>query len=290
MNWPVNLQEPMSMPDPSFPIKVNFCGSREYGQVLFPHHWHRHMEFLYVESGEAMIECNAKPIHVQAGDLIVLNSHDLHQGISLSSELVYYALIADLQSLQSPSQDAVETRFITPMTQNRLIFHSYIRGDTGLQRCMEDIIDEFRDRRIGHELAVKSLMYRLLALLVRGYVDDLSDWRHTENRMRNVERFTPILQHIEQHYAEEMTIEQLAELAGLSRFHFSRVFRELTGRTVTEYVNQVRINRAEYLLLNTGMTVSEVAMAAGYNDISYFSRTFKKYRDRAPSDARAGRI
>ncbi|WP_322924220.1 AraC family transcriptional regulator [Paenibacillus campi] len=289
MNWPVDLQEAMSMPDPSFPIKVNFCSSREYGQVLFPHHWHRHIEFLYVESGEAIIECNAKPIHVRSGDLIVLNSNDLHQGISLSNQLVYYALIADLQSLQSPLQDAVEMRFITPMTQNRLLFCSHIEDDAELQHCMENIIAEFRDRRIGHELAVKSLMYRLLALLVRGYVADLSDWRHTENRMRNVERFTPILQYIEQHYAEEMTIEQLAELAGLSRFHFSRLFRELTGRTVTEYVNQVRINRAEYLLLNTSMTVSEVAMAAGYNDISYFSRTFKKYRNIAPSEARVER-
>ncbi|WP_411345319.1 AraC family transcriptional regulator [Paenibacillus sp. WLX1005] len=286
MNWPVDLQEPMSMPDPSFPIKVNFCGSREYGQVMFPHHWHRHMEFLYVESGEAMIECNAEPVHVRAGDLIVLNGNDLHQGTSLSNQLVYYALIADLQSLQSPSQDAVETRFITPMTQNRLLFRTHIRGDAELQRCMEDIIDEFRNRRVGHELSVKSYMYRLLTLLVRGYVADVSNWKHNENRMRNLERFTPILQHIEQCYADEMTIEQLAGMAGLSRFHFSRLFHELTGRTVTEYINRVRINRAEYLLINTGMTVSEVAMAAGYNDISYFSRTFKKYRDVAPSEIR----
>ncbi|WP_200897659.1 AraC family transcriptional regulator [Paenibacillus wulumuqiensis] len=286
MNWPVDLQEPMSMPDPYFPIKLNFCKSYEYGQVMFPHHWHRHMEFLYFESGEAIIECNAEPVHVRAGDLIVLNSNDLHQGTSLSNHLIYYALIADLNSLQSPSQDAVETRFITPMSQNRLLFRSHISGDERLQRCMSEIVEEFRSREIGHELSVKSYMYQLLSLLVRGYVADISDWKHTEHRMKNLERFTPILQYIEEHYAEEITIDRLAGLAGLSRFHFSRLFHELTNRTVTEYINRVRINRAEYLLLNTSMTVSEVAMAAGYNDISYFSRTFKKYRDFAPSETR----
>lgn len=287
MNWPVDLQEPMNMPDPYFPIKMNFCHSSEYGQILFPHHWHPHMEFLYFEEGEAIIECNSVPIHVHAGDMIVLNSNDLHHGISLCNHLVYYALIADLSSLQSLSQDAVETKFITPMTQNRLLFQSYITEDPALDHCMTELVHEFKTRHLGYELSIKSNMYRLLAMLVRQYVIEDSNWQNHHSRIKNLERFTPILQYIEQHYADEIPVEQLAQMAGLSRFHFSRLFHELTNRTVTEYINRVRINRAEYLLLNSSMTVAEIAMASGYNDISYFSRTFKKYRNSSPTEIRA---
>jgi transcriptional regulator GlxA family with amidase domain len=78
-------------------------------------------------------------------------------------------------------------------------------------------------------------------------------------------------------------------MAGLSRFHFSRLFKELTGRSVTEYVNGIRIGRAEYLLYNTTMTVSEIALAAGFHDIYYFSRIFKKFKNVAPTEMRKNR-
>jgi AraC-like DNA-binding protein len=226
---------------------------------------------------------------MEPNDLIVLNSNDLHGGVSASKDLFYYALIFDPAVLHSPIFDATETKFITPITQNLIMFSHKIKNNAEIKSCMLAIVNELKDQQLGYELSIKSHLFRLLTLLVRNYVKHVLTLNDHEVQMRNLQRFAPILQFIEANYQEELSVEILAEMAGLSRFHFSRLFKELTDRTVTEYVNGIRIGRAEYLLYNTTLTISEIALAAGYHDIYYFSRIFKRFKHAAPSDMRKNR-
>ncbi|WP_459954026.1 helix-turn-helix domain-containing protein [Paenibacillus pini] len=274
------------MPNPFFPVKVNDCSANEYGMTLFPHHWHNHIEFLYFSKGSAIIEINSIPHEVHAGEIVVINSNDLHYGTSLSEDLVYYAMIVDMKLLQSQSLDAVETKFITPITQNRILFASKITDDDEMVNCVTSLIKELKERPFSYELSVKSYLYRILTLLLRNYVVDYSSNENEQLRIKNLERFTPIFEYIDEHYSEELSVELLANLAGLSRFHFSRLFKELTARTVTEYINTLRINKSEYLLRNSRLNISEIALSTGFKDIYYFSRAFKKYKDISPSELR----
>ncbi|MFF2885438.1 helix-turn-helix domain-containing protein [Paenibacillus sp. NPDC057967] len=286
LNKNESLREQMSMPNPHFPIKMHRSRYSQGGMVLFHHHWHKHLEFLYFESGEALIECGSTTIHAKPGDLIVVNSNELHYGFSLAPNLVYYVLIADISLLQSGSVDAAETKFIAPISQNQLLLRNHIRGDQVTIACMHNLIRELENREFGYELAIKSELYRLLALLLRGHVTTVLTKDEYAERMKNVERFEPVFRFIAEHYREELTVEELSGIAGLSRYHFSRLFKELTGRTVTEYVTAARLDKADYLLRNTPLTVSEVAAASGFNDIYYFSRTFKKHKKVSPSKIR----
>ncbi|CAM3782227.1 helix-turn-helix domain-containing protein [Marinicrinis lubricantis] len=283
MNKQLNLREEMSMPDPHFPVKVNHCQFHEAGVVLFPHHWHQHIEFLYFVRGEARIECNSHSMEVGPGDLVVVNSNDLHHGVSLSEDLLYFALIADTSVLGSHSVDAVDTKYITPIAQNRILFQHKITNDSRIQQCMDQLLAEFRERDFGYELAIKSYLYQLLTILIRNYVTRIISPVEYNTRLRNLERFNPIFQYIEQHFEQKITVDVLAGLIQMSRFHFSRVFRDLTNKSVTEYVHMIRIHHAEHLLRSTTMTISEIALAAGYNDIYYFSRMFKQYKNVSPS-------
>ncbi|WP_138494594.1 AraC family transcriptional regulator [Paenibacillus pinistramenti] len=287
MNKPISLREPMDMPDPYFQVKLHTCHHSGAGGEMFPPHWHEHLEVLYFTKGEAVIECNSVPVQVRPGDVLMLNSNDLHQGRALSERVEYYALIADLSLLKSPSPDALEIKFIAPVAQNRLLFSHLIREDGAVRAVLEDIVQEFAEMKLGYELSVKAAIFKLLALLVRNYAVAAPKTSSGENtRRRNLERFDPIFAYIEANYLGEISAAELARLAGLSRFHFSRLFSELTGRTVTEYVNQLRIFKSEELLRSTGMTVSEIALATGYQDLSYFSRTFKRYKNVSPSEFR----
>jgi quercetin dioxygenase-like cupin family protein len=74
----------------------------QQGVVIFPHHFHEHLEFLYIVTGKASIECGSTTTTASAGDLVVVNSNELHYGISLSSNLYYYALIADISLAAQP--------------------------------------------------------------------------------------------------------------------------------------------------------------------------------------------
>lgn len=286
MKKSIALLESMDMPDPHFPFKMNLTNVDEYGKILFHHHWHQHIEFLYFKSGKAMIECNSKPLEVQTGDLIVVNSNDLHHGLSLSEDLSYYVMICDLALLHSHSADTVETKFMTPIAKNEILFQNKISHDPDINTSLHRIIEECKHKTYGFELAVKMQLYNLLTLLIRRYIDRFLSSNDQTTRIKNRERFTPIFRYIDKKYKEPISVTLLADIAGLSRFHFSRLFKEVTGKTVPEYVNMIRLSKSEYLLRNSSMTISEIAHATGFNDIYYFSRAFKKAKLVAPSEWR----
>ncbi|QJD84479.1 AraC family transcriptional regulator [Cohnella herbarum] len=283
-----HLREPMPMPDPSFPIKINPLQTekRVVGETLFVHHWHEHMEFLFFITGSATIECGSVPIAFQAGDLCVVNSNELHYGICGSEDISYYAMIVDLSLLHSHAVDAIETKFITPITKNRILFQNRITGDKEISRCMFAIVRELEHKELGYELSIKSYLYLLLSLLVRNYVATVSELDEYRHKLKELERLAPVLKHIDDNYRDKLPVQQLADLAGLSRFHFSRLFKQVTDKSLVDYINLVRINKSERLLRGKQMNISEIALATGFSDIYYFSRTFKKFKKVSPSEWR----
>ncbi|MBD2846491.1 helix-turn-helix transcriptional regulator [Paenibacillus sp. IB182496] len=283
---PVSLREEMSMPDPQFPVKLHHTRFSGQGVTLFPPHWHRHFELLRFVTGEARIECNSKPCHVRAGDIVAINSNDLHHGVCLSEDLRYEVLIVDLELLQSRSLDAAQTKYLAPVAHNQILFRNHIAADEALHETVTALARELQDRPYGYELSVKSLLYRLFAQLLRGYVATWLTESQSRQRLRNLERFAPVFGHIEAHYADTISIETLAGLAGLSRYHFSRLFKELTGRTVSDYITRTRLLEADHLLRNSDLSITEIALATGFGDLSYFSRAYKRYNHAAPSDIR----
>jgi len=278
-----DLREPMPMPDPSFPVKVHDTRFYDNGAILFPHHWHEHIEFLFFTGGNATIECGTTPYACQAGDLAVVNSNELHYGVSKSPELLYYAMIVDISLLQSHSLDAVEKKFITPISQNRILFQNLIRNDAEINDCMYALVHELENKTIGFELSVKAHLYRLLSILIRKYVAEPTDYDAYDGRLRDLERLAPVFHHINEYYGDKLTVQELADLAGLSRFHFSRLFKKLTDKSLVEYINIIRIHKSESLLRQSPMNISEIAHATGFNDIYYFSRTFKRLKRISPT-------
>lgn len=281
------LLEPMDMPDPQFPLKIHFCRCERVGSTAFFPHWHEHMEFLYIVEGKARMSCNANSYDVGPGELIVVNCADLHHGVCLSDHLAYYAVIVDPELLHSHRMDSAEAKFITPIVRSRIRFENRIVGDAAIKDSLDELIREYENKEFAYELSVKACLYRLLAAMLRGHIAESMPEGELASRIRRLTRIEPVLQHIEEKYAERLDVETLAAIAGMSRYHFSRVFKELTSRSVTDYVNFVRIGRCEQDLRYTSKTISEIALEHGFSDIYYFSRLFKSYRGVSPSSLRS---
>lgn len=84
----------------------------------------------------------------------------------------------------------------------------------------------------------------------------------------------------------EITLPILANHFHISRSHLSRTFKKVTGLTIVEYLNSVRISQAQKLLRNTKKSISQISSDTGFNNISHFDRTFKKITGYSPSDFR----
>lgn len=96
-----------------------------------------------------------------------------------------------------------------------------------------------------------------------------------------------LLEYLRQHYSENISLEDAARQAGLSKFYFSRIFKEYTGQTFYDYLSLLRIQAAENLLKDTATPVSAIAAACGYSSTSSFNRSFRKFQNCTPSEYRS---
>ncbi|SFE83549.1 AraC family transcriptional regulator [Alteribacillus iranensis] len=142
----------------------------------------------------------------------------------------------------------------------------------------------FLIKTFGSETEGKLILKQLMIQLLREEQQEEEHVDQTKNTL--LAAIQEIANYVQQHPGEDHSVESLAARANFSPRYFSRKFKEIIGQTVRSYIVEVRIKRAEHLLHYTGMTVTEVARALGYSNLHFFSRQFKNYTGKAPSEIR----
>ena len=99
---------------------------------------------------------------------------------------------------------------------------------------------------------------------------------------RKIEHLKKALEVIENHYADCITLEDLAQAAGMNSKYFCRYFKDMTHRTPVDYLNYYRIEQACFKLVTSNESIADIGLSCGFNDVSYFIKTFKKYKGMTP--------
>lgn len=141
----------------------------------------------------------------------------------------------------------------------------------------------FLVRTFAAEEEARLILKQLLIHLLRHDLEEPVE-RKASNQL--TESIHEVANYIQQHPGTAHRVDDLAKRAGLSSRYFSIKFKELIGMSVQTYMIRTRIDRAQHLLMHTGMNVTEVADALGYRDIFFFSRQFKQYTGKTPSEIR----
>ena len=97
-----------------------------------------------------------------------------------------------------------------------------------------------------------------------------------------LEKIQQVLDYITEHFSEEITASDAAAMCNVSYSYFSRIFKQITKHSFSEYINYVRITEAEKLLASTDMNMTEIAMRTGFSTSSYFIQQFKIYKKMSP--------
>lgn len=241
-------------------------------------HFHEELELLIVYSGAFVICVDDVVYEAHAGDVVFINAGIPH-GTSCSVPGTRTGL------LQFRLKDFTESE-IERVVRYSVKYRAYtgegvrIISDRDFFCCIDDLINEACAKKMAYEMFTKSGIYRALGFLYRfGYLADSIELY----QRKEVQKILPALDYINEHYAAALSLDEISNHLGFNPSYFCRIFKEATGATFTEYLNFVRICKAERMLAKTQDSILEIADAVGICSVSYFNRIFKKYHNCSPS-------
>ncbi|MEG0692012.1 MAG: AraC family transcriptional regulator [Oscillospiraceae bacterium] len=281
-----NLHEDVLMPDKDFHVRAFYYEQNEL-QGLFNVHWHENFEAIHVISGKMTIECDGETIIANPSDTVIINSNELHSCPQIETPLKLYCVIFDMKILNSRYFDKTENQYIQPILNNNLSFQRLIRNNTVLNEKIINICNEIQEQEIGYELATKANLLDIIVLLLRRYILKIITPLEKSIKTKNNSRIDEIIKHIDENYQDDISIEELANSIYVSKSYLCKLFKKMLGKTVTEYINYIRITAAERLLQSGDMNITDIALAVGYNDINYFCRMFKRHTGVTPTQMRS---
>lgn len=235
--------------------------------------WHENVEILIIKEGTGVIRLNDRQHNVQSGDIIVANQNVLHK-ISSVGGMFYYCLIVERSF-------CVANHFDT----NLLRFDEYLHDDEVFSLCCE-LADEFANKD-SNDFSVQMIRAKVLlvmSLLCRRY-------SHTETFPQTDTHLLSCIKqaigYIHSESSRDLSLDEVAEFVGLSKYYFAREFKRITGYTFVSYLNFVRCEEAKRLLAETRKSIGEISIDCGFSDRSYFTKVFKKYYGVIPAQMRA---
>lgn len=264
-----NSYELHTYEDPSFPFIFHQTTMSPYYSD-FLSHWHENIELLFVAEGEMIVMSDANIVTAHQDDLVFINSNNVHHIHTNELEAKYFCLIIDSKFCEEFGLDTEEIIF------ERLISDNFIK-DKYLA-----IKEEFGAKKVLYKSAVKSLVMEMLVYLYREY--SISETALTnKNKTEKIILVKKAIRYIQENYQKSITILDTAEYVGLSKYYFCHIFKEFTGITMVRYINILRCEHARKMLQSGSYRVEEVAYLCGFDNMSYFSKTYKKYMGCLPS-------
>lgn len=251
--------------------------------ILF--HWHNEFELQYVLGGSARYHIDSDYFDSQAGDIVLVRPnapHSIHPLPDRGHETL--SLLFHLDMLGAAQTDRTSMLYFQPLQTNVFRTKSRIgRDDPGypeIRQCLLHILDLVKGQPPYFELPLKSKLYDFFYLLYRHHYIEAKE---TPDHYRKNERLRQIIEHIQEHYDQELRIEDLANLMGYSQPHFMALFKEQTGSSCMDFILQIRLRAATERLVNSMDPIVDIAHQVGFNNLSNFNRQFKRYYHTTPS-------
>ena len=255
---------------------------------------HRHTEIevgLYLK-GSGKYRSGAKLISFQPGDILVFGSNVDHiiDSISSDTDIDLINLHIDpllLLETQMPAVVQGNLRsFVSNLANNALKIQGSDPRNNEIQTCVESIIDDFSNQRKEFGLSIYSSLIRILIQIMRHTFDCDEAAEQLNNAVHPFSGLSEIVDYIQNNLHEQLTLDQIAQEAHISRSYLCSLFKESFGMTLWEYITIRRVDLAIDYLLNTQQSITQISAHSGFNTLANFNRAFRKITGQAPSEYR----
>lgn len=269
-----------------FPFHIQYG---HHDEEMFIHTHADFSELVIILAGTATHIVDGEEYPLKKGDVFVINDCTAH-GFKDTKNFRICNIMFDLSYFISFQNDIKTSPgfhalfVIEPLLTRQKGFQGRltltIEHFTEIKNLIEKMMDEYTNQPMGYQTMLTSLLSQMFTHLSRLY-----DFQK-DSPESDVFSIANSVAHMENHFREELSIEVLSEMAGMSSRHFRRVFQNIYQTSPLKYIIILRIQAAMRLLSTTDLPVTEVAMRCGFSDGNYFSNKFKQSTGRSPMDYR----
>ena len=246
---------------------------------VFPAHWHEYVEILYLIRGQFSAIVQATEYQLNEGDLIIINSGDLHMTRSNTCTYLLLQISASQMRQYLPNFDTMRFDTIIPCSEQPAPLRALLSEMNEIRQNPSD----------SYQLLFTSRLYEFLYHLCRSYSHQIPSASLTGSQ-RDLQRVTHVMNWVKVHYPEPLSLETAADSLALSKEYFCRLFKKYTGQTFLEYLNDVRTMHLYEDLQNSDETITVLMEKNGLSNYKIFMRTFKKLYGSTRQKMRSNRI
>ncbi len=249
----------------------------------WPRHWHPAVEIIMPVDGGYTILINGTCYELKEGDIFLIPPGEMHELIA-PPEGFRLILMFDYASINRipgfSSLSALLTRPILVTQAEAADIYEQCRD------IMISITNLYVDDEPFWEIAIDAYLIHLMVLLNRFYKDqnELFSKIGSARQAEYLQKFHSVFEYIDQHYMENLDLETVAKSSGFSKFHFSRIFKQVTNSSFNDYLNHRRIQAAVALLSSSELPITEIALMSGFPSISTFNRVFRSIKHCTPTE------
>lgn len=255
--------------------------------LSFDAHWHSAVEMIIPMESNYLVTVRNQTYELSPGDIFLIPGGELHslRAVSRGGRFIFLFELDQIWKVKGTS--FLNSCVSQPLLINRSTCPSIYDEESAIiaQICLDYLQeDSLRDITIYARLLTFLINYGRFRMSQDGGIA-MSQLGHYGQR-NYTEKFNAVFDYLDRHFAEDLTLEDVAAVAGFSKFHFSRTFKQLSGENFYDYLCHRRIKSSEMLLMKPGLSISQIALQSGFSSVSTFNRTFKKLKGCTPTQYR----
>ena len=247
----------------------------------YPTHWHNAVEIIIPLHNGFTVTVGGTDYHLNEKEIIIIPPGDLHCMPAQEGRRIFFqcenSIISDVPALEALIPVFSAPFHITPALSKEL----YVLA----RKNILDIYSEYYSKSTLADVKIYLALVNILTAVREYQLTLAADAFSNEVTGRDdTKKFGMVMKYINQNYMEEIPLEKIASIAGYSKYHFSRLFKKYNNASYIQYINGKRIKAAERLLIDPNLSVTEVAMRAGFASLTTFNRAFKKAKNCTPTE------
>lgn len=264
-----------------FPIELYHI-EKSHPQYEMASHWHSELEIIRILDGTINIKLDNNEYIAKQNDIVFVNPETVHCAFP-ENGCIYECIVLNLSMLCVG--DNSSRFFIDSILNREYIINEFNRNAMhGFTEAVNNLFETLKNPSSGYKFLVISALYRLFGIIVDNHMYHPTSAAAAV--YKNVPKLKNVLSFIRDNYDKQITLADMAGHIDMSPKYFCYFFRDMTRKTPVEYLNSYRIEKASRKLLNSDMSVTDIAYSCGFNDLSYFIKTFKATKGTTPAKFR----